>query len=388
MITEQPIILGINASRSRSGGAINHLRGILTEVEPEEFGTKEVHLWAHRGLLDMIPERNWLIKHNPKESDKGLLSQILWEKFELKRELKRTGCSILFNTDAGSFSRFSPSITMSQDMLEWEIRELKRFGFSKAALRLWMLRYINKSSFKHSDGIIFLTQYAAEVIQKYCGRFNNIAIIPHGVGHEFKLQTPVSRLSTNNNRSFSCLYVSNVALYKHQWNVVRAISVLRTIGYDVELHLAGGGPGSGASKAERMLKKEIESSNPDGNYIKRLGLISHGDLPKLISMYDLFIFASSCENMPNTLLEGMAVGLPIASSDRGPMPEILQDGGVYFNPEETTSIADAIESLLIDKSLRERLGMRAKELSQKYSWKRCADETFKFIAATYRGLPK
>ena len=35
--------------------------------------------------------------------------------------------------------------------------------------------------------------------------------------------------------------------------------------------------------------------------------------------------------MPNTLVEAMASGLPIACSDRGPMPEVLGDGGVLFD---------------------------------------------------------
>ena len=52
----------------------------------------------------------------------------------------------------------------------------------------------------------------------------------------------------------------------------------------------------------------------------------------------LFVFASSCENMPNTLVEAMASGLPIACSDRGPMPEILRDGGTYFDPENEVTI--------------------------------------------------
>ena len=68
-------------------------------------------------------------------------------------------------------------------------------------------------------------------------------------------------------------------------------------------------------------------------------------MPEYLSKSNIFIFASSCENMPITLIEGMASGLPIACSDRGPMPEVLQDGGVYFNPEDCKSIVFAIEKL-------------------------------------------
>lgn len=90
--------------------------------------------------------------------------------------------------------------------------------------------------------------------------------------------------------------------------------------------------------------------------------------------------------MPITLLEAMAAGLPIACSDRGPMPEILEDGGVYFDPELPDSIAAAVEQLITDPALRERVAQRAKQLSEQYSWSRCAEETWKFIAETYRSV--
>jgi len=67
---------------------------------------------------------------------------------------------------------------------------------------------------------------------------------------------------------------------------------------------------------------------PAREFITQTGVVPPNDLATLLAEFDLFIFASSCENMPNTLLEGMASDLPIACSNRGPMPEVLRDGGV------------------------------------------------------------
>jgi glycosyltransferase involved in cell wall biosynthesis len=110
-----------------------------------------------------------------------------------------------------------------------------------------------------------------------------------------------------------------------------------------------------------------------------LGFVKHDDLPALLAGANLFVFASSCENMPNTLIEAMAIGLPIACSNRGPMPEVLRDGGVYFDPESYLSIAASIESLLRNAELRRSLADRAKRLSSQYSWSRCATETWTFL---------
>jgi glycosyltransferase involved in cell wall biosynthesis len=110
-----------------------------------------------------------------------------------------------------------------------------------------------------------------------------------------------------------------------------------------------------------------------------MNFVPHDELPPLLAEADLFIFASSCENLPVTLLEAMASGLPIACSDRGPMPEVLQDGGVYFDPENADLIAAAVERLITNETLRVSVAKRAKTLSEKYSWSRCASETWNFL---------
>ena len=111
-------------------------------------------------------------------------------------------------------------------------------------------------------------------------------------------------------------------------------------------------------------------------------------LPKLISNSNIFIFASSCENMPNTLVEGMAIGLPIACSNRGPMPEILSDGGLYFDPEDDLSISESVEEIILKQNTRERIASKAKQLSKDYSWKICSKNTFKNLVETYNDSTK
>ena len=90
--------------------------------------------------------------------------------------------------------------------------------------------------------------------------------------------------------------------------------------------------------------------------------------------------------MPNILLEAMASGLPIACSNRGPMPEVLGEAGVYFDPENAGSIASAILELIRSRDLRQRLAAAAFERARHYSWARCASETFDFLARAAAGI--
>ena len=370
------LTVGINASRARSGGAIAHLVGILQETDPADFGIDKVHVWSYERLLATLPSAPWLVKHGPPELERSLWRQLWWERFSLPGELKNTNCAVVLNVDAGSVCRFRPSVTMSRDMLSYEPGEIERYGISKARLRLIALRYVQNAALRSADGVIFLTRYAARVIQNSCGPLGKVGYIPHGVGMEFQVaERPPFAAET---KPIRCLYISNALPYKHQWHVVEAVSRLRKRGHDLQLELVGGGDG----RAQKRLQEKIAEVDPDCRFVTQREFVPQRVLPQFLAAADIFVFASSCENMPNTLVEAMTAGVPIACSNRGPMPEVLKDGGVYFDPENPDSIAEAIVDLIANPAKRLLLADRAKELSRQYSWSRCAHETFSFIAQT------
>ena len=118
---------------------------------------------------------------------------------------------------------------------------------------------------------------------------------------------------------------------------------------------------------------------PDEKWIIYHGKLPYGRIDEIYYKANLGVFASSCENMPNILLETMAAGLPIACSDRSPMPEILGDDGVYFNPERTAEITRALLELIESPDLRYRKACASHKKSTKYSWEFCSSTTFSFF---------
>ena len=68
------------------------------------------------------------------------------------------------------------------------------------------------------------------------------------------------------------------------------------------------------------------------------------------------------------------------------MPEVLNDGGVFFDPENIASISDAIMELIIDDTRRRELAQRSFLLSEQYNWKRCSYETFSYIIKIFKSL--
>lgn len=377
-------VIGIDASRNRSGGAIAHLIGILTECNVKEHDIKEIHIWSHRSLLDKLPNVVWLIKHNPISLEMSLLHQLIWQAFSFSKELKLAGCDILFSTSATSASRFKPMVSLSQDMLCYEPGIMQYFGVSRSRLRLITILFLQNFSFRRSNGVIFLTHYAGKMIQRSCGILNNVSYIPHGIDDKFKQSKIPAKWPKNEKEVIRFIYVSNTEIYKHQWVVVKALSLLRKKGHNLSLTLVG----SSNEPARSMTLNAIRESNLNANFVEQLEFLPHNKLPDLLLKSNIFIFASSCENMPITLLEAMATGLPIASSNRGPMPEILQDGGVYFDPEDEVSIANAGEALITSKNLRLISAEKARTLSLQYSWQRCSYETFSYISKIYHGTTK
>ncbi len=378
----EKIVLGIDASRNRSGGAKAYLIGILSELDPSKYGIHEVHVWAFKSLLSAIPDNPWLIKHNPHELEMSLPKQLWWQATGLTRELRRSGCNILFTTDASTLCSFQPMVVLSQDMLSYEPGAMRYFGYTKARIRLISLYFLQNKAFRAAKGVIFLTEYAAKIIQQSCGALSDFTCIPHGVGKNFKKNNVTREWPENDERPIRCMYVSNTELYKYQWVVVKAIEALRKRGHNINLTLVGGGKGA----VQKLLDDQISLSDPKNAFVFQLEFLPHHELPEQLASADIFVFASSCENMPVTLVEGMAMGLPIVCSNLGPMPEVLSDGGVYFNPRDAVSIEDAIEQVIKDSKLRNTIAAKAQVLSKQYSWTRCMNETFLFINKIYKSV--
>lgn len=235
-----------------------------------------------------------------------------------------------------------------------------------------------RRSMEQADGLVFLTHYAQNTVLPVLRRHsNNIAVIPHGIEPRFfrDPQEVLSVAAFTHKRPFRLLYVSIIDVYKHQWHVAKAVAVLRGRGLPVEIDFVG--PAYGP--ALKYFVGIIKQLDPSSEYLHYHGAISFNKLHLAYMNADAFVFASSCENLPNILLEAMAAGLPIACSRKGPMPEVLKNCGVYFDPEHPEEIEEALFQLFQNPDLRQQLARRAFKSAREYSWNRCAVETFDFI---------
>ncbi len=381
MVALRLMRLGIDASNLRDGGGITHLAELLRAARPDAHAFSQIIVWGPRETLAQIDERPWLLKAPQALLNRSLPYRVFWQRFRLAPLAQAAGCDVLFAPGGSVGGDFRPVITMSRNLLPFEWRELRRYGASWLTLKWLLLRAVQGRAFRRADGLIFLTRYALSVVTRVEPRARaRTVIIPHGVARRF-LRTPRPQVALEEYgaaRPFRILYVSIIDLYKHQWRAVEAVARLRAEGMPVVLELVG----SAYPPALARLEEARARLDPHGTFVEYAGRVPYAELHSRYAAADVCLFASSCENMPNILLEAMASGLPIACSDRGPMPEVLGDAGVYFDPEDSDDMAAAVRRLVVSPALRASLAQAAFRRVQAYSWERCADETFNFLGAT------
>ncbi len=101
------------------------------------------------------------------------------------------------------------------------------------------------------------------------------------------------------------------------------------------------------------------------------------DVPDLLSALDLFVLPSHSEGVSLALLEAMAAGLPVIASRVGGLPEVVTDGenGLLIPPQDPQALATALERLLADPDLAQKLGANARRhVEENYSLERLGRE--------------
>jgi glycosyltransferase involved in cell wall biosynthesis len=108
--------------------------------------------------------------------------------------------------------------------------------------------------------------------------------------------------------------------------------------------------------------------------IKFLGYVLQEDLPGLYAGAEAFVYPSLYEGFGLPILEAMACGCPVVTSNVSSMPEVAGEAAVLVNPEEVNDIARGIQETLEN---REELIEKGKARAQEFSWEKTARETLK-----------
>lgn len=250
--------------------------------------------------------------------------------------------------------------------------------------RRWYLNALTKISARKADKVISVSHDNTLQIIRYLGiKESKVASIHHGLEDSFYPEKNLSVIEACKNKyginNDYVLCVANNVLNKNLEGVIKSFRHLKQQ-YNVP-HLLVIAGSVGFSKARQLWLKQIKNAYPD---IIHTGYVDATELRNLYSGASVFVFPSFYESFGIPLLEAMACGTPIVTSDTFSMPEVVGDAGLKVNPYNIEEIADAIYSLLHNPSLRKDLINRGFERVKKFSWETAAKETLKVFEEAYR----
>ena len=130
----------------------------------------------------------------------------------------------------------------------------------------------------------------------------------------------------------------------------------------------------GTGNFERNLKKLVMELNLNKN-VSFYGYFDNNKLPELYNEADIFVLPSLTESFGIVFAEAMACGLPIIGTRAGGIPEVVRDGenGILVQPGNVDELKIALEKLIKNKELREKMGEKSvKIIQQNFTWNKIA----------------
>ena len=185
--------------------------------------------------------------------------------------------------------------------------------------------------------------------------YNNIAYIPNPISDAFLHK--VQQLEKHAKRNYkSAVFVGHVIPTKGVTELVKGCSKVSGL----SLRIVGK---CSAEMKERLCA--LAKGREHGNWMTIVGEIPHTEVIKEMLQADSFIFPSYTEAFPNVILEAMACGCAIASSNVGAIPEMLdykgETAGICYHPQKTEDVVNAINALYKDDTYRKQVSEKAKE---------------------------
>jgi len=235
-----------------------------------------------------------------------------------------------------------------------------------------------------AERIVCVSQHAAGDVQQRLGVApERIAVVPHGVGAQFKpiddeRRRAAVRRGYGVGEGFLVSFVGTAQPRKRIEVAVEAVRRLHADGMPITLVVAGRRrPGFAAAW--------LDDPPP---FLRAVGELAPERLVELYAASDAMVSPSSFEGFGLTFVEAMACGCPVVGVAATSVPEVVGDGGILVERPDAVLVANALGRLLGDPELRAATARRALARAGGLSWRRAAEQTraaYVAAAAAARG---
>jgi len=246
-------------------------------------------------------------------------------------------------------------------------------------------RWIVPTVVNKSKRVVTVSNFEKERIRNVMGLGNNLTAIYNGVGDHFKKITNESTLKQAKDKyklpDNFMFFLGNTDPKKNTPNVLKAFAEFNQQN-EIKFKLVM------LDYEENALQKILSDiGHPETrNDIHLTGYVVNTDLPAIINQCKVFLYPSLRESFGIPILEGMACGVPVITSNTSSMPEIAGDAAFIVDPYKTDEIKAAIIKILKDDNYRNELCKKGIEHAKKFSWKNMAEQYLKLYEEVYSEL--
>jgi glycosyltransferase involved in cell wall biosynthesis len=216
-------------------------------------------------------------------------------------------------------------------------------------------QYVLKPALHHAEVVLTVSEFARRSICDWAEiPDSKVCNVGNGISDAFVF-APSSEVDQES-RYF--LYVGNHKPHKNFERLLKAFSLARVS--DSCSLVSTGTP-------TKELLQVVAQLGLTGR-VRFVGQVSDGALAELYRGATALILVSLYEGFGLPLVEGMACGTPVVTSNRASMPEVIGDAGMQVDPLDTEGIAEAITRLALDDDLRKGMSARGVARARLFSW--------------------
>jgi glycosyltransferase involved in cell wall biosynthesis len=288
---------------------------------------------------------------NPDCGTRGHLNRLLWMQFRLPRLGRQLGGGLLFSPIPEAPLKLwgrpaGRSVVTLHDLIPLRFPR-------RSPLTPYFRHYIPQVLRQAEHVMCDSEATARDAVDYYNLPARQLSVVPlaYDVEHFRWLDLPPQNYF---------LYVGRHDAYKNLSRVLTAFASLRG---DCEFWIAGP-PDDRYTTLLQAQARELGIVDR----VKFLRYVPYAELPRLINQAIGLVFASLWEGFGLPVLEGMACGTPVITSNRSSMPEVAGDAALLVDPYQTDAIAAAMQSLLDEPQLRAELRAKGIARSTQFRW--------------------
>lgn|SRR5574341_92564 len=212
-----------------------------------------------------------------------------------------------------------------------------------------------------------------DIVEIFKTRGEKIQVIHYGVDEIFKPVKDQNLLQNFKNKfklpDKFILYSGSMRQHKNLDNALRAFALLK----DKSYHLVLAGVGlQNLKKLEPILKELKLETN-----VNIIHFLDYSELVLLYNCASVLFFPTLYEGFGLPVLEAMACGVPVVSSNNSSIAEVSGEAALLLDPSNLKEMADALEKVLLETSLRQSMVTLGLERAKIFSWKKTTQETLK-----------